>query len=70
MKAVYVMSSGNIGVILDSGKDQFGAWYRTDSDGVRDSDELLFLDNKKEVKRCQKQLNANIAPSTRKLLGL
>ncbi len=69
-KYVYVQTTNNIGIILDKGHDNMGDWYRTDCDGVRDSWELLFLHTKAEVKRCAKQLNANIAPSTKKLIGI
>lgn len=68
--AVYVVTTNNIGVIIEEGKDEMGEWYRTDCDGVRDPHELLFLYNKKEIKKCKRQLKANIAPSTKELLGL
>lgn len=68
--AVYVTTTNSIGVIVGKGWDTHGEWYRTDCDGVRDSWELLFLYTKTDVKKCKKQLKANIAPSTKKLLGL
>lgn len=68
--AVYVGTTNNIGVILEEGLDNQGKWYRTDCDGVRDTSELLFLFSKTDIRKCKKQLNANIAPSTKKLLGL
>jgi hypothetical protein len=67
-KVVYIMTTKAIGFILDSGKDSAGVWYRTDADGVRDPDELLWLYSKKDVKRCKKQMNATIAPSTSVLI--
>ena len=69
-KYVYVQATNSIGVILDKGTDNFGDWYRTDCDGVREPMELLFLHTKDDVKRCKKQLNAHIAPSTRKMIGI
>lgn len=68
--AVFVSSTNTIGIILDEGQDNFGKWYRTDCDGVRDISELLFLYSKKDIRQCKKQLNAHIAPTTKKLLGL
>lgn len=68
--AVYVMSLNTIGVIIDKGKDEFGTWYRTDSDGIREVDDLLFLYTKTDVKKCIKQLKAIIAPSTKLKLKL
>ena len=69
-KYVYVQTTNSIGVVLDKGTDSMGNWYRTDCDGIRDPMELLFLHSKRDVRRCAKQLNANMAPSTRKLIGL
>lgn len=69
-KYVYVQTTNSIGVVLDKGSDNMGDWYRTDCDGVRDPMELLFLHTKTDVKKCAKQLNANISPSTRKLIGI
>ena len=69
-KYVYVQSTNCIGILIDEGTDQYGKWYRTDCDGVRDPNELLFLYTKTDVKRCIKQLKASIAPSTRKLIGI
>lgn len=69
-KYVYVITTNSIGIILDKGIDNMGDWYRTDCDGVRDPMELLFLHTKNDVKRCAKQLNATIAPSTKKLIGI
>lgn len=68
--AVYVRPTNSIGVIIDRGEDSQGKWYRTDSCGVRDNEELLFLHTKKDVRDCKKQLKANLAPSTKKLIGL
>ena len=59
-----------IGAIIDSGKDEFGQWFRLDSDGIRESHELIFLFTKTDIKNCQKQLNANISPSTKILLNI
>ena len=67
---VYVLTTNNIGIILDKGTDNAGDWYRTDCDGVREPTELIFLNSKSEVKKCAKQLNAHIAPSTSKLIGI
>lgn len=69
-KYVYVQETNSIGVVIDSGKDNAGEWYRTDSDGVREASELLFLKTKKDVKDCINQLGANIAPSTKNLIGI
>jgi len=69
-KYVYVQTTNSIGVILDEGRDYAGDWYRTDCDGVREAGELLFLYTKEDVRRCAKQLNAHVAPSTRKLIGI
>jgi len=69
-KYAYVQATNSIGVILDKGTDNMGGWYRTDCDGVRDPMELLFLHTKAEVKRCAKQFNANISPSTKELIEL
>jgi hypothetical protein len=68
--AVYVVPTQSIGVILEQGEDSQGKWYRTDCSGIREIEELIFLNTKKELKRCTKQLNAYIAPSTKKLLAL
>lgn len=69
-KYAYVMCSNSIGVIIDMGVDEFGQWFRTDSDGVRSSEELLFLYSKRDVVRCAMQLKANISPSTKKIIGI
>lgn len=70
-KYAYVSKFNSIGVIIDRGTDSNGEeWFRTDSDGVRYSSELLFLYTKRDVIRCAKQLNARIAPSTKKLIGI
>ena len=68
--AVHISETNSIGVIIDIGKDSAGTWYRTDADGVRDPEELLFLHSKTDVEKCIKQLKANIAPSTKKSLNL
>ena len=70
MKAVYVQSTNTIGAIIDKGHDNSGEWFRTDSDGIRDASELLFLKTKKDIKECVRQLNAHISPSTKKLIGI
>ena len=62
--------NGSIGAIIDSGIDNFGKWFRLDSDGMSDSFELIFLHTKKDIKDCKKQLNAKISPSTKKLLKI
>lgn len=38
----------NIGTIIDMGKDT-SVWYRTDSDGVRERDELIRVKNVREL---------------------
>lgn len=69
-KYVHVNATNSIGVIIDKGIDSSGPWYRTDCDGIREPIELLFLRNKTQVLKCAKQLNAHIADSTKKLIGL
>ena len=69
-KYAYVKEFNNIAIITDSGKEGCWQWYRTDSDGVREAQELVFLRTKRDVKRCLKQMNANIYPSTKQLIGL
>lgn len=68
--AVYVSTTNTIGVVIDEGGESWDKWYRTDSCGVRDGLELIPLYTKKEVRDCKKQLNASIAPSTSKIIGL
>ena len=68
--AAYVSALNTIGAIIECGEDNNGKWYRTDSDGIRESSELIMLFTKKDIKDCKKQLNVKIAPSTKKLLNL
>ena len=68
--AVYVMETNSIGVIIDQGEDNQGKYYRTDCDGIRDPNDLLFLHTKNDVKECLRQLKANIAPSTKTSIGI
>lgn len=42
MQIVYIKSTNSIGVVIDQGFDTC-EWYRTDVDGVREEDDLLFL---------------------------
>lgn len=69
-KYAYIRKSNSIGVILDKGEDESGYWYRTDSDGICELSEMLFLFTKEEVRNCRKQMKAHIAPSTKQLIGL
>ena len=69
-KIVYVMETNSIGVVIDEGMDYWDNWYRTDCDGIRYADQILFLKDVTEVRECMSQLSAKIAPSTSKEIGL
>ena len=40
---VLVIPTGGVGHIIDMGTDNFGKWYRTDIDGVREEHELKLI---------------------------
>ena len=43
-RVVLVIPTNTIGVIIDEGVNPNGSkWYRTDCDGVREEDELAFI---------------------------
>lgn len=62
-RVAYIKENKSIGVIIDEGCD-VSKWYRTDSDGVRESHELIFLRDKPTIDYFIKD-GANIAPSTK-----
>ena len=45
---IYIPKLKSIGLIIDKGKDT-SVWYRTDCDGVRERDELVNINNVKEL---------------------
>lgn len=64
---VHVTSLNEIGVIIDSGTDGWGTWYRTDSSGVREVSELTTVKSKEEVTELVNK-GAKLAPSTNKMI--
>ena len=68
-KVVFVPQFKSIGFIIDSGSHNGEEWFRTDSDGIRYDDELVFIETKKDYLECKKELKPNEAPSTKKLIS-
>lgn len=48
-KVVFVPQFKSIGFIIDSGSHNGEEWFRTDSDGIRYDDELVFIETKKTI---------------------
>lgn len=67
---VLVIPTNTIGVIIDEGVNPNGSkWYRTDCDGVREESELAFIYDS-AVAQMAISMGAQIAPSTKDLIGI
>lgn len=65
---VYVEPTNSIGIIIDKINENNENCYRTDSDGIRYQNELVLLDNIKEVNQCVIDNSPFFAPSTQKMV--
>lgn len=64
IEVVYVPKFQTIGMVIDKGTDPNGSkWYRTDSDGIRESQELIWLRDRNTLDFFINK-GAVIAPST------